>query len=160
MFRCSGYEVWPLPNHCLPLSPSLTQSVTKEIASMAEWGWLSSFRHTVSTAGELSTDGFEDKVTFPSVQLFLMSRHYSLRGSPLISWQFNIKEYKMIISPSSACLLLCIVNRGSTSIANGVKAEPFTATKYLSSITSSMQGIVLLSNYAGWVILLALGIMF
>lgn len=89
-----------------------------------------------------------------------MPHHYSPWGSPLISWQFNIKKYKLIISTGSACLLLCNVNRGSTLNADGVQAEPLTVTKYLSGMTAGMQGTVPRSNYTEWVIILALGIMF
>lgn len=61
-----------------PLPPSIvshTQSVTKEMACVAEWGWLAGFRHTAAPSGFTP-------FTLPSARLHLMLCHYPPRGVP------------------------------------------------------------------------------
>lgn len=148
MFWLSCYDVWPLPNHCL----------LSHVQSLWKWqAWQNEADRLASDTLRLQ----QDSCNAPSVQLFLMPHHCRPWRSPLISWQFNIKKYKLIISTGSACLLLCNANRGSTLNADGVQAEPLSLLP--STWAAWQQGCreqFPRPNYTEWVIILALGIMF
>lgn len=98
MFWLPGCDVRPLPSHCLPRSLSLTHSVTKETASMAEWGWFACISLTTSTTRLMQCSHL---FTFWCLITVALVAPVSPAGS--------LKIYKLIISTSSACSLFCKV---------------------------------------------------